>query len=122
MEKDRLRFIALHNFFFFILIIEQPYFDHWDITNDSEGLTIHCSYGVPEGSPSIFEVKWTKDGETVDLNNKKIVVGRSSNDGSRLNDSDLTISSPTLEDKGKYLCTVTNAVGSVSRDVTLGTV
>lgn len=108
--------------YFFILITEQPYFYNWNITTDTDGLTIHCSYGVPEGSPSIFEVKWTKDGGTVDLNNKKIVVGRSSNDGSRLNDSDLTISSPTLEDKGKYSCTVTNAVGSVSRDVTLGTV
>lgn len=111
---------CMSNVIYLRAIGEQPYFDNWNITTDTDGLTIHCSYGVPDGSPSIFKVKWTKDGETVDLNNKKIVVIRSSNDRSRLNDSDLTISSPTLEDKGKYSCTVTNAVGSVSRDVTLG--
>lgn len=98
----------------FILTTEQPFFDNWKITTGTEGLTIHICYGVPEGSPSVLGVKWTKNGETLDLRSHKYF-------GGRLNDSYLTISCPTLEDKGKYLCTVTNAVGSVSRDVTLGT-
>eukprot|EP00105_Crassostrea_gigas_P046671 XP_019930819.1 PREDICTED: leucine-rich repeats and immunoglobulin-like domains protein 1 [Crassostrea gigas] len=98
---------------------EPPYIDNWNFTSDTEGLTIHCSYGVPEGSPSVCEVKWTKNAEILDLTNRKYVVGRSSYDGSRLNESYLMISSPSLEDKGIYSCTVTNTVGFASKDVTL---
>lgn len=39
-----------------------------------------------------------------------------------MNDSCLTITSPGLEDKGNYLCKVANAVGSVFKDMLLGTV
>lgn len=106
----------------FFFILEPPYIDNWNFTSDTEGLTIHCSYGVPEGSPSVCEVKWTKNAEILDLTNRKYVVGRSSYDGSRLNESYLMISSPSLEDKGIYSCTVTNTVGFASKDVTLGTV
>lgn len=113
MKKVLKRLTVVH--FFFILITEPPLFYNCNITSGKEAITIVYSYGVPKGSPSVFEVKWTKNGETLNLKNQKYF-------GGRLNDGNLTISSPNLEDKGNYLCTVTNAVGSISKDVTLGTV
>lgn len=112
-EKVLQRLTVVH--IFFILITEPPLFYDCNITSKKEGITILFNYGVPKESPSVFEVKWTKNGETLDLKNQKYL-------GGRLNDCYLTISSPNLEDKGKYLCTVTNAVGSVSNEVQLGTV
>lgn len=54
-----------------------------------------------------------KNGENLVLRNEKYV-------GGGLNDGFITITSPTKADRGTYSCTVTNAVGSVSRSVTLG--
>lgn len=54
-----------------------------------------------------------KNGQNLDLRNEKYV-------GGVLNDGFITILSPTEEDRGTYSCTVTNAVGSVSKNVTLG--
>lgn len=54
-----------------------------------------------------------KNGETLVLRKNKYV-------GGGLNDGFITIKSPTKADRGTYLCTVTNAVGSASKDITLG--
>lgn len=54
-----------------------------------------------------------KNGENLVLRNDKYV-------GGGLNDGFITIKSPTEADKGTYLCRVTNAVGSESKNVTLG--
>lgn len=54
-----------------------------------------------------------KNEETLVFRNKKYV-------GGGLNDGYITITSPTKADRGTYSCTVTNAVGSVSKNVTLG--
>lgn len=55
-----------------------------------------------------------KNEETLVLRNRKYV-------GGGLNDGFITIKSPTKADRGTYSCTVTNAVGSVSKNITLGT-
>lgn len=54
-----------------------------------------------------------KNGENLVLRNEKYV-------GGGLNDGFITITSPTKADRGTYSCTVTNAVGSVSKTVKLG--
>lgn len=59
------------------------------------------------------DIKWAKDEEILDLENKKYV-------GGSLADDIFIIKSPTEEDGGTYSCTVTNAVGSVSNIVTIG--
>lgn len=108
--------------YFFFLIIELLYFDNWNIIIDIEGLIIYCSYGVFEGLFLVFEIKWIKNGEILDLRNKKYVEGQSNDDGLRLNESYLLIFYMVLEDKGNYLCIVINVVGFVLKDVILGKV
>lgn len=64
--------------------------------------------------PFVYEINWTKDGDT--LNN------RSKNyNGGGLKDGYLTIISPTTEDRGTYKCMVKNAVGTEHQEVTIGT-
>lgn len=77
-----------------------------------EGITIH--YDVKKESPYVTDMKWTKDGETIDNRNKKY-------NGGDLKDSYFTISSPTLEDRGIYSCSVTNAAGITEMDFRFGT-
>lgn len=86
----------------------------WKIKNDSEKIIIH--YGYKKWSPQIFDIKWTKDGKTLDG------IKTNSYKSQNLHEYYLTITSPTIDDKGKYSCTLTNAVGSVSKDVTLGNI
>lgn len=54
-----------------------------------------------------------KNGELICFKNEKYV-------GGGLKDGFITITSPTVADRGTYLCTLTNAVGSVSKSVKLG--
>lgn len=76
-------------------------------------ITIHYNCGVPKQSPKVHHIEWSKDGQPLD-NNKKYV-------GGGVHDNCFTIASPTSEDKGNYSCKVTNAVGSVSKKIFLGT-
>lgn len=89
-----------------------PFFSVWDIKTDKE-LTIIYEYGVTQSSPQVYEVKWAKNGEPLKRENNRYL-------GGRLNDKYLTITSPTSDDKGTYSCTVTNAVDSVSKELTFG--
>lgn len=81
-----------------------------DITTE-RGITI--KYKVVECSPQLHKIKWMKNGEILGFKNKKYV-------GGGLKDGFITITSPTIADRGTYSCTVTNAVGSVSKSVKLG--
>lgn len=83
------------------------------VTTGDEGITIHYSYKVLEQSPEVKHINWFKKGEPLDRKSEKYI-------GGSLNDNYFTITSPTDDDRGKYSCTITNAVGSVSKAVTLG--
>lgn len=93
-------------------IIELPVFDHWDISTEKEGININ--YNVKKEPPYVTEIKWTKDGEPINNRNKKY-------NGGELHDTYFIITSPTLEDRGLYSCTVKNAVGRAEKVVRLGT-
>lgn len=84
-----------------------------DVSNKQEEITICYNYGISERSPKAHMIKWTKDGKTLGSNTEKYV-------GGGLDSNYLTITSPTKEDRGIYSCTITNAVGSVSKAVELG--
>lgn len=86
------------------------YFDVWDITT-KRGITIR--YKVLECSSQLHKITWMKNGEILDLKNKKYV-------GGGLKDGFITITSPTMADRGTYSCTVSNDVGSESKRVKLG--
>lgn len=90
-----------------------PFFSVWDIKTDKKELTIIYEYGVTRSSPQVFKVKWDKNGKPLNRENNRYL-------GGSLNDKYLTITSPTSDGKGTYSCTVTNAVGSVSKDFTFG--
>lgn len=65
--------------------------------------------------PSVYDIKWDINGETLDCENKKYF-------GGGLKDCRLIITSPTAADIGNYSCTVTNGVGTASKNVIIGTV
>lgn len=78
-----------------------------------DGVRIH--YGFKKRPPDVTEIKWIKDEVPILKKDKKY-------EGGKLNDRYFTIISPTIEDRGNYSCVVENAVGSVQKDVQLGTV
>lgn len=63
----------------------------------------------------MHRIEWSKNGQPLQHDTEKYV-------GGGIDESCLTITSPTNEDKGNYSCKVTNAVGSVSKDITLGNI
>lgn len=83
------------------------------VTTGDEGITIHYSYEVLEQSPEVKLINWRKNGEPLDRKSEKYI-------GGSLNENCFTITSPTDADRGTYSCTITNAVGSVSKAVKLG--
>lgn len=88
-----------------------PYLNDLEVTTGDEGIIIH--YEVSGQLPKVQRVEWKKDGQVLNTNACKY-------NGGTIYDSSFTIRIPTEEDKGKYSCIITNAVGSVSKDVMLG--
>lgn len=78
-----------------------------------ESVTIH--YEVKNNTPSVYDIKWIKNREGLDFETQKYV-------GGGLSDSFLRITSPNEGDKGTYSCTLENAVGFTSKDVTFGNI
>lgn len=94
-----------------IFTTELPLLNDLKVSTGNGGITIHYSYEILEQSPEVKHIEWRKNGQPIDF---KIFVGGS------LNEKSLTIISPAKEGRGKYSCTVTNAVGSVSKEIILG--
>lgn len=59
------------------------------------------------------QIQWTRDGVELNLKSDQYIFGS-------LEDIFLKITSPTEKDIGKYVCTVTDDIGSTQQDVTLG--
>lgn len=74
---------------------------------------MHINYVFKNSFPFVKELRWTKNTLMLDLSNDKYR-------GGGLADNCITIKNPSEEDKGEYTCTVSNAVGSVSKIVKLG--
>lgn len=83
------------------------------VTTEDEGIVIHYSFGVSEKSPLVQDITWGKNGQPLDIKYDKF-------SGGTLYDSFLLIKSPSGDDEGEYYCTVTNAVGSKTKDIVLG--
>lgn len=97
------------------MILEIPFLTIAEVSIGSEGITIHFNCGVLEQSPKVHLIEWSKNGKQLDNKSNKYV-------GEGIDNRQLTITSPTYEDRGKYNCKVSNAVGSVSKNVMLGNV
>lgn len=98
---------------FILYFQEPPCLGDLNVTAKAEEVFIYYSFEVPKHSPDIKEIRWTKDTINLDLSNARYC-------GGGLNDKCITISSPGEEDKGEYTCTVSNAAGSVSKQVKIG--
>lgn len=96
-------------------ISEKPFLDIVDVTTEYERVTIHYKCEVSKQSPKVHHIEWSKNDQQLDNNSKKYV-------GGCVHDNCFTIKSPSSEDRGNYSCKVTNAVGSVSKNVMLGNV
>lgn len=97
------------------MISEIPFLDELKITAGDEGITIHYNCEVSEKSPKLQHIKWSKNGETLNVNGPKFI-------GGSLKEKFCTLKTPSTDDRGKYTCTVSNAVGCTSKTVILGKV
>lgn len=97
----------------FCLFSEIPFLNDLEVTVEDEEIKIHYSVGVSENSPHVQDITWSKNGLPMYIEYVKFF-------GGSLHDSCLIINSPSEDDKGKYSCTVTNAVGSETKHIVLG--
>lgn len=85
------------------------------VTTGYVGIIICYNCGVPERSPEVHNLEWSKNGHLLHIKSKNFI-------GGGVHDKFLTIKLPTNEVGGEYSCKVTNAVGSVSENIMLGNV
>lgn len=85
---------------------DPPCLEEMAVTSEND--EIHIYYVLKKIFPIVKELKWTKNTLMLDLSNDKYR-------GGGLADNFITITNPSEEDKGEYTCTVSNAVGSVSK-------
>lgn len=85
------------------------------VTTVYDGVIIQCTYELSRQSPEVHCIEWKKNGQPLDRKTSKYI-------GGNVDDNYLRIASTTYEDRGEYSCTVTNAVGSVSKKIVLGNV
>lgn len=89
-----------------------PSLEDLKVTTEDEGIAIHYSFGVSENSPQVFEITWSRNEQQLDMECDKFA-------GGSLHESCLFLKPPYNDGEGKYSCIVTNAVGSVKKDVML---
>lgn len=85
------------------------------VTTVYDGVIIQCNYELSRQSPEVHCIQWKKNGQPLDTKTTRYIEGN-------VDDKYLKIASTTYEDRGEYSCTVTNAVGSVSKNIMLGNV
>lgn len=102
-------------FLIVIFIIDLPLIKDLQVTTGKHCINLLCSYEVLGRSPKVSRIAWSKNGEILD---ERVISFAES----IISESCYKITPPSNEDKGKYSCTITNAVGSVSEEITLGNV
>ncbi|XP_062585754.1 B-cell receptor CD22-like, partial [Saccostrea cucullata] len=89
---------------------ERPILQKLEASLQREGISFHYEYEVLQGSPKANCITWTRNGETLIIDHDKYI-------GGDIKNNSLTIKFPTMQDIGKYTCTISNAVGAVSKSL-----
>lgn len=105
--------LVLKNISHLCFYTDVPVLHRLEVSAGLEGITVHYKYEVRGNSPTVNHIAWTKNGDRIRIDNTKYI-------GGDLNDTYLTITSPTQDDVGQYTCTIANAVGEVSKSLSLG--
>lgn len=101
---------ALHILYDFT---ENPFLEYLEVTSENNEVKIHYQFSVPVKSPNVTDIKWEKNGSSLDLKNSKYL-------GGSYKENCLIIKCPEEKDSGSYTCRVINAAGSVTKQTVLG--
>ncbi|XP_062616794.1 titin-like [Saccostrea cucullata] len=91
---------------------ELPRLQKLKVTSERDDINILYKYEISQDIPKVHHIAWTKNDKVLKIDNMKYI-------GGDLKDNLLKITSPSVEDRGRYTCTITNAVGSVSESLIL---